>query len=259
MTTFIDAHCHLADARFDDNRQDVIARAREMDIHHFIQGGVNPADWKRQQELNDGSWILCFGLHPWHVAEKTFAECEADLGVLDTMIDQAAALGECGLDFSKKLPASSHGRQRQLFKEQLEMAKYHHKPLVLHIVQAHGAALEMLKSMSHSWRGIVHGFNGSTEVAQAYIDLGFSLSIGGSLTRQGHTKLKDAVSHIPLEQLVVESDAPDMAPTDWGQPQNEPASLWLTAKAIGYFHLMTARDVLIQSRRNLCRIFDLEL
>lgn len=259
MATFIDAHCHLADVRFDQNRQEVLDRAREMDIHHFIQGGVNPSDWRRQITLNDGSWLLCFGLHPYYVAEQSKEACEKDLEELESLLPQALALGECGLDYSNKTPTASYDLQRYVFEKQLHMAKAHDKPLILHVVRAHGKALNLLKSVSSSWRGIVHGFNGSVEVARAYMDLGFSLSIGGALTRKGHNKLKDAVSHIPLDQLVVESDAPDMAPTDWGHPLNEPASLWVNAKAIGYFHLMSAEDVLLQSRRNLCRIFDLEL
>ena len=257
--TFIDAHCHLADPRFEGKLDQVMAHARQLKIQHFIQGGVGPDDWQRQMQLADDSWLFSFGLHPWFVAKHSDAVCDDALSRLEPLLKHAVALGECGLDHGPKLAKDSYTRQSSCLERQLQMAKANDKPLVLHVVHAHGEVLKRLRANRNQWRGIVHGFAGSYEVARAYMDLGLTISVGGALTRQGYHKLKNAVSRIPKTHLVVESDAPDMAPTDWGHPINEPASLWLVAKAVAYFQQTKPRDVLIQSRQNLCRVFNLEL
>jgi len=257
--TYIDAHCHLADPCFDGKLDQVMAHARQVKIHHFIQGGVGPEDWQRQMQLADASWLFSFGLHPWFVAEHSDSACKQALSQLEPLLKQAIALGECGIDRGPKVSKASYPRQVTCFEDQLRMAKEHDKPLVLHVVRAHGEVLKRLRACKSQWRGIVHGFAGSYDVARAYMDLGLVISVGGALTRLGYHKLKSAVSRIPKTHLVVESDAPDMAPTDWGHPLNEPASLWLVAKAVAYFQQSNAKDVLDRSRQNLCRVFNLEL
>lgn len=255
---FIDAHCHLADPRFDGFRDSVLARAKAAGIAFFIQGGVGPDDWQRQRRLSDGSWFLSFGLHPWFVAQHDEAMCREALRLLPEYLPEGIGLGECGLDYGPNQPKASYQRQQSFFSQQLELAKQWDKPLILHAVRSHGEMLARIREVNRHWRGIVHGFTGSYEVAKAYLELGFSISVGGGITRKGYQKLKNAVSRIPMNRLVVESDAPDMAPTDWEHPLNEPSSLWLTAEAIGRYQNLPSQEVLSQSRRNLCRIFDLE-
>lgn len=256
---FIDAHCHLADPRFDGQREAVMERAKSKGIQYFLQGGIGPEDWDRQVQLNDGSWLVCFGLHPWFVNENDETTCETACAQLKLSLGDAVALGECGLDFGPRMAKESYSRQIYYLEQQLLLARNLNKPIVLHAVRCHGPMLRILKEHGGEWRGIVHGFSGSFEVAREFLALGLDISLGPALSRGGYQKVKDAVSRIPLERLVVESDAPDMAPTGWDLPLNEPSSLWQTANAIAAFHQTTAEDVLSQSRHNLCRTFELEI
>ena len=256
---FVDAHCHLADPRFDPIRDAVLERARAAEIGYFVQGGVGPEDWARQMRMASANWFLAFGLHPWFVADHDDAACEAALASLRDLLPRAVALGELGLDRGPRCDPASLPRQRHFFERQLVLARELDKPLVLHVVRAHGEVIAMLRRLGGTWRGLVHAFTGSLEIARDYLDLGLYLSIGGALTRPGYKKLKNAVSDIPLDRLVVESDAPDMAPHGFDRGLNEPCGLWPVAEALGERTNREAREVLRQSAVNLDRIFALEL
>ena len=212
---YADAHCHLADPRFDGTRADVLVRAGCAGVNFFMQGGVNPADWAKQIELADERWGLCFGLHPWYVNDTDEAACLQALAQLEEILPKAVALGEVGLDKGPRLQPLRLDFQQEIMHRQLRLAVKHDKPIVLHIVRAHGPALEILRSEASSWRGIVHGFTGAKEVADQYIKLGLAVSVGGALLSDGFGKLKNALPHIPPQHLCVESDAPDGKQTDF--------------------------------------------
>lgn len=256
---FADAHCHIADARYDSSRESLLQSARTAGIDTFIQGGVDPQDWQKQKQLAQQSGIYCsFGLHPWFVAQNDAQTCQDALDQLPEMLTEAVALGELGLDYLPRWDKASLPRQRDIFQAQLEIAKAQHKPLVLHIVQAHGDALDMLKQQQHPHGGIVHGFAGSYEIARQYLDLGLTLSIGTGILQKGYKKLKDAVARLPLERLVVESDAPDgnVPDTDW--PYNEPLAVLHVASRLAEIHNSNRDTVLAQSTQRVRQIFNLE-
>lgn len=255
---YIDAHCHLADPRFDHCREAVITRALQAGVGYFIQGGVGPEDWRRQCELQGRGILKSFGLHPWWVAERSEAECEGAMTLLEAMLPQAFALGELGLDFLPRFAPPSFTKQRRYFIRQLELAAKSAKPIVLHIVRAHGEAPDIIRKAG-VFKGIVHGFSGSWEVARQYLDLGLLISIGPGATREGYGKLKKAISRLPISQIIIESDAPDMAPAGFQHPLNEPASIHCTAEAVGALKGMSAEQVLERSRENLAAYFNLEL
>ncbi len=256
---FVDAHCHLADPRLDGQREALLARAHAARIGFFIQGGVDPGDWARQRELADKRWLACFGIHPWFVAQSTSEALEKALALLPRFLPEAFALGELGLDFHPRFSPDTHQTQIRYFGRQLEMALAWEKPLILHLVRSHGEALSLLKPLRGSGlRGLVHGFTGGYEVAREYLDLGLLISVGGALTRKGYRKLKQAVSRIPLEQLVIESDAPDMMPHGRSGPFNEPSFLWDTARAVAEIKGRSAETVLALARQNLGRHFGWE-
>lgn len=255
---YIDAHCHLADARFDGIRADVMSRARRKGVTRFLQGGVNPQDWARQSALADPSWLLSFGLHPYYVNYHDEASCALALSLLESQLADAVALGELGMDHGPRMNRDSFARQKYVFEQQLHMSQRHKKPLVLHLVGCHGLALTILKRIAPQWRGMVHGFSGSRQVAEAYQRLGLLLSVGGVVARPGYKKLKSALSHIPNQSLVVESDAPDRAPAAYQRSLNEPESIHQVAEAVAEIRGQTPALVLTQSAANLCRIFALE-
>lgn len=269
--TYIDAHCHLADPRFGDGLGKVLERSRAAGIGAWVQGGVDPEDWDRQlaiQKKYPDQIYTAFGLHPWWVAKASREEFEQALGQLADRFKQADGLGELGLDYGPRLGPSEKQKQwqRECFERQLELLQATPKPLILHIVRAHEDALKILqksasclpsKTGRFEREGLVHSFSGPHEIARKYLDLGLSLSISGGIARKGFETLKRAVSYIPLDRLLVETDSPDQPLTE---PQlNEPTALIEIARAIAVLRSQhggeSAERILEQSARNITRIF----
>lgn len=268
---WIDAHCHLADPRWVNELNAVLDRSRAAGVGRWLQGGVDPQDWKRQRELvarhPEEIWPS-FGLHPWWVRElsRSDSDIKAGLAELEAAIlrGEARALGETGLDFSGD-PALWEGaaktRQVAAFEAQLRLGRAHRLPIVLHVVRAHGVALAILEAGGRlAAGGLVHSFSGSFESARRYIELGLLISVGASVVRRkGFETLKRAVVRIPPDALVLESDAPDQPPEGWtertGSPWNEPASLREVAEAVGKLRGEPPEAVLDRSARNIERVF----
>lgn len=254
---FIDAHCHLADARFDGQRADVIARAVAVGVTHFVQGGVDPNDWNRQEAFADDRWLCAFGVHPWIVRTSNRKDVRDAVAALPARLSRAAAIGELGLDYTCTETPADRQFQRDILKQQLEIAHQVDKPVVLHVVGAHADAIGILRSAGLPIRGLVHGFTASLELAQCYLNLGLMISIGCGVLRPGFKKLKRALPHLPLESIVVESDAPnssEMGPTETTEPRIIRRVAARVADALG----TTAERVLTQSTANLIATFSLE-
>jgi TatD DNase family protein len=261
--SYVDAHCHLADPRIGNDVSRLIEEAGLKGITCFVQGGVSPEDWDRQLRLKEkfpGKIITSFGVHPWWVADHSTTEVEQALAILESRVSQADALGELGLDRSQKVPADSFEQQMTAFEFQLELANRLHKPIVLHVVRAHEEALSRLEKDSLSGQGLsglVHSFSASREIAKRYLDLGLTLSISGVVTRDGYETLKRAVSYIPQDRLVIETDAPDQSPRDWDRPFNEPVALFQVAQAIADLRGVESQTILEVSAENIRRMFSL--
>ncbi len=262
---FIDAHCHLADARFANSQLDqVIHRSKSQKIEGWVQGSASPLDWDLQLALQKrfGKGIItAFGLHPWWVASATERELEIELQNLENRIMDAQALGELGLD-GRKNPHTLE-IQKSAFISQLRIAKASGKPMILHIVGSHSDAIkELQKQAPFPKSGIVHSFSGSYEVARDYLALGFLISIGGAITKKGFKTLKSAISQLPPEKIVIETDAPDQTPCLPGisvSSLNEPANLIGIAQVIAGLANLEYEELLISSANNLERLFGVNL
>ncbi len=247
---WIDGHCHLADPRLHGELDRLLAESRQAGVCGWVQGGVDPADWERQLELR-ARWGVgiapVFGLHPWWVARATPAQLADGLALLDKALPQAAAAGEMGLD-----AYPTHGgnlpQQIEAFRSQLTLAARAGKPLVLHIVQAHERALEILtENGPYPHGGLVHAFNSTLETARNYLALGLSLSVGSGVLKPGYKALKAALPHLPSDQLVVETDSPDGAPG--------PHALVAVAEAVAALQNRRPEEVLESSTRRLKALF----
>lgn len=247
--SWIDAHCHLADPRFERDLAGVLARSKEANVNGWLQGGTHPEDWARQTELRltyGEGFLLSFGLHPWWAARYTDEEIENACARLERDGASAAAIGELGLDFLPRFKGTEE-RQKKAFGRQLEIGKRLAKPLVLHVVHAHEEALAMLRAAAPFPRGgLLHAFSGSTELAQRYLGLGFMVSFGGAALRSGK-----AIADLPAEAFTVETDAPDQLPKFLAGPLNEPRFLPAIAEKIGELRGEPTEKVLAASSRNL--------
>jgi TatD DNase family protein len=253
---YIDAHCHLADPKFSLDLEAVLDRSEKAGVGEWIQGGVGPEDWEAQKKisrLKKGLIHLAFGLHPWWVASQSEGNVISALKQLENELGKARCLGELGLDFLPQFKSKAQV-QKEVFRAQLILNEKFKKPLILHIVQAHSEAIHTLKEFRHQ-RGLVHAFSEGKEVLRQYLDLGFLISVGGAVTRKGYQKLKESLSFIPPERLVIETDAPDQTPEVAGFSKgirNEPCTLVPIAEAISQIRKDLSPEALLDSSsRNL--------
>jgi len=261
---YLDAHCHLADPRLDATRDQAIAHAVAGGVTGFLQGGVGPDDWKRQRALAAryvNQIFPVYGLHPWWVHDHSDASSNEALKLLETEYTDGVGLGELGLDFIPKR-ASSATRQTRVFTHQLRLAKKRDLPLVLHLVQAHDEALEIMKNIGVPTRGgIVHSFSGTAAHAKAYRALGLTISVGGPLTRKGFENLKATVVSMPWQEIAIESDSPDQPSESHRGGLNEPATIWEVAAVVAKLHGLGedgAKQVLESSSSRIARIYGIE-
>ncbi len=241
---YIDAHCHLSDPRLSADLDAAMERCRKRGIGAWVLGGLDPEDWARQEALKSRFPTIrtAFGLHPWWVAQADEAKVDAALEALEAALPRADAIGEMGLDALKpNLPL-----QEKAFEGQLERREDH--PMILHIVRAHAKALWLLNAHGpYGVGGLVHAYSSDLATAQKYIEMGFLISVGGGVLSKGYEALKDAIGGIPVESLVVETDAPDGA--------GDPSKLWEVAEAVGKLQDRPAKAVLETSAENLKGLF----
>jgi TatD DNase family protein len=234
-----------------------------------VQGGTYPEDWERQKELarQIGPAIIpVFGAHPWWVSGWSDEEIDRVLEKLESELSWTEApkgVGELGLDkhpgHVKAGDESVSLRQERAFTKQLELARAFRKPVVLHIVSAHAEALAILEKFGpFPPGGLVHSFSSSPEVARSYLDLGLTISLGGSVTRRGSQSLRKAIECVPPDRLVVETDCPDQLPELPGLKKgqmNEPVNLLGIAEVVAGIRGEDRDELLFRSAGNLKRIF----
>lgn len=260
---YIDAHSHWTDQRLGQDEatlRENLKICADKGIEFFLQGGVDPEEWQRQlnlKKLFPQNFGLCIGLHPYYVSDNSVDDCELALDQLSQLLPEALALGETGLDFRPHIMKNAEILQIEMFENQIELAKVFDKPLVLHIVQAHQKALQIFDWWGAPDRkGFVHAFNGSYETAKEYIDRGFLISVGGAVTFEKNHKLQDCVRKMGMENLLVESDAPDQAPSGWAG-LNQSNSIYQVAESIARIKNTDVFNVLEASSNNFKRVFSL--
>ena len=243
MSFWIDTHCHLDASEFASDVQAVRARARAAGVAHCVLPAVCATNFDRVRELaHETGDSYALGIHPMYVAQAQ----ESDLATLDEALHQyradtqLVAVGEIGLDFFVPELSVSPLRERQqyFYTEQLKLARRHDLPVLLHVRRSVDQVLKGLRAQASdkAWRGIAHAFNGSEQQAQAFIALGLKLGFGGALTYERALQLRRLAASLPLESIVLETDAPDMPP-HWlyrsaaeradglAQARNEPCEL----------------------------------
>lgn len=218
----IDSHCHLDLPVFDADRAQVLANARRLGVTGIVVPGIQAAGWPGLLALCAAQPDLypALGLHPVLLQRHQ----AADLAELERRLaaDRPLAVGEIGLDFF--LPELDSRAQQQLFEAQLTLARDAGLPVLLHIRKAHDQVLAALRRIPVVG-GIAHAFNGSLQQAERFIDLGFRLGFGGMLTFERSTRLRRLARELPLEALVLETDAPDMTVAAHRGQRNSPEYL----------------------------------
>ncbi|MGE4540429.1 MAG: TatD family hydrolase [Bacteroidales bacterium] len=227
---FIDTHTHLYLEDFDHDRQEMIKRAISRGIHRFLLPNIDQDSVKPLLQLCEDFPANCFpmiGLHPTSVKEDWQKQLSHFKEQLKYHPETFIAIGEIGLDFY--WDKSFATQQLEALRMQFDWAKQMQKPVAIHTREAFPEMLtEIQKAQNGSLKGVLHCFTGTLEEAKKSVDLGFYLGIGGVLTYK-KSSLPEIVKHLPVERLILETDAPFLPPVPYRGKRNESAYLFETA------------------------------
>ncbi len=242
MPVWIDTHCHLDAPEFARDVSAVCQRSARSGVAHCVIPAIEVANFKAVRELAHAhGYSYGLGIHPLCTPRAQ----DADLARLDAALSEhrgdprLVAVGEIGLDFF--VPGLDVGQQEFFYRSQLQLAQRHRLPVLLHVRRSADRLLKHLRQIPVG--GIAHAFNGSRQQADEFIKLGFKLGFGGAVTYDRALQLRHLAASLPLEALVLETDAPDIPP-HWlyttaaqraaGQTQgrNEPAELPRIAQTV---------------------------
>lgn len=268
MAQIIDTHSHLHGKEFHADIQEVVQRAEDAGAAQMALVGVDPDDTERAIALAarfPGRFFVVAGLHPhesskWNAATRQRIEeqVRANASVIK-------AVGEMGLDYHYDF--APREIQREAFIGQMEIAREAGLPIVIHCREAYDECMAMLRDFYGGGdsalsdggpRGVLHCYFGSLEQAHEAVELGFMLGIGGSCTFKNAAEVHRVVTEIPLENLVLETDAPYMAPIPYRGKRNEPAYLVQVAERIGHLKQTAREDVIRATETNARRLYRLE-
>lgn len=252
MLPLIDSHCHLDFADFDDDRHTIIGYCQALGLTHIIVPAVTCQYWPRLLAVCRQSPLLHFalGCHPMFMDQHP----DDALTQLDFAIQQykPVAVGEIGLDFY--LPGHHKEAQLALFEGQLKLAEKYQLPVILHVRKAHDDVLKLLRQIPLKG-GIVHAFSGSMQQAQQYQALGFLVGIGGALTYPRAQRLQGIFRQLPLSQIALETDAPDMPFCGHQGERNSPQYIPLVAEKLAELRGDTIADIASQTSANVRALF----
>ncbi|MFZ5899278.1 MAG: TatD family hydrolase [Bacillota bacterium] len=251
---FVDTHCHLDDKSFAEDLEGVISRARQAGVTRLVTIGSDVASSRKAVRIAErytGIWAAV-GVHPHDAAR-------AGKGYLDDIRALAAhpkvvAVGEIGLDYH--YDHSPRNVQQEVFRTQLLLARELGLPVVVHSREAEEHTLAVLKEAPGP--GVMHCFTGNWAWAEVFLDLGCYISISGVVTFAKSRDIKAVAERIPAERLLLETDAPYLAPVPRRGRRNEPAFLTHTAAAVAELRRMTAEELAALTTANALRFFGIE-
>ncbi len=255
---FIDSHCHLDFTCFDDCRNQVISDAQAAGVHYFVIPGVSSSRWQKQISVSNTSarYFVALGIHPFFLYEYN----SGDLEKLDSLLSSkpgVLAVGECGIDCS--LNASQWDLQIDVFTKQVLLAKKYKKPLIIHHRKSIDLILKILRQQQFTYGGVFHAFSGSKQQAEAIINLGFKLGIGGIITYSRGQKTRAAIAQVSLNSLVLETDSPDMPISGQQGKINEPSNIAAIFQALVALRQESEDDIRQACFENTLTLFNLPM
>lgn len=250
----VDSHCHLDAAEFDRDRDHVVARARAAGVARQIVPAIGAAGWPKLRDLCVGADGLfpAYGLHPMFLYDHE-PEHLARLGEWIER-ERPVAVGECGLDYFAE--GLDRDAQQRYFDGQLALAREHDLPVIVHARRAVDAVIASIRCFD-GLRGVVHSWSGSRQQAGQLWDMGFMLGVGGPATYERAQRLRRLVADMPLECLLLETDAPDQPDSDIRGQRNEPARLRVVCETIARLRGVTPEQVATATTANAERLFGL--
>jgi TatD DNase family protein len=254
MHPLVDTHCHLDVPEFDADRDQVLARARAAGVTRQIVPAIEAATWPALREacaMDDGLFPA-YGLHPLLIGSHR----QAHLRELRDWIERErpVAIGECGLDYY--IEGLDPTLQGTYFDGQLRLAREYDLPVVVHARRAVDAVMAAIKRVGQL-RGVIHSYAGSEEQARQLADLGFLVGIGGPVTYERANRVRRVAANVPLDTLLLETDAPDQPDSDHRGERNEPARITRVLEVIAELRGEDPGVIAQATTRNAERLFGL--
>lgn len=249
---WIDTHCHLDAAEFDTDRDAVVERAKAAGVRQIVIPAVDACNLERVRELaHEHDFTYALGIHPLCVMGAKAGELDRVAEALERHRDdeRLVAVGEIGLDYF--VEGIDEATQTRFYVEQLKLAKRVGLPVLLHVRRSADKLLAGLRRVEFPHGGIAHAFNGSAQQAQSFVDLGFKLGFGGTLTFERSLQIRRIAASVPDHVPVLETDAPDIPPhwlyktveareAEPGQARNESSELPRIADSLAALRGWTA-------------------
>lgn len=250
-----DTHAHYDDTQFDSDREELLASMPELGVATIVNVSSTLESCEKCVALAEKYPYVyaAVGIHPDEVGalnEETFAGMEALLGH-----DKVVAVGEIGLDYY--WDHESHEVQEKWFVRQLELARRHNLPIIIHSREAAADTMEIMKVHGQGLEGVIHCYSYSKEQAEEYVKMGFYIGIGGVVTFKNAKKLKEVAEVIPLERIVLETDCPYLAPEPFRGKRNQSSYIQYVAEKIAELKGLTAEEVLAVTEANAKRMYHL--
>ena len=245
----VDSHCHLDAAEFDADRDQIIEDARKAGVERIVVPAIERGNFDAVLALSRrySCCIPALGIHPLY----TERACPEDLDVLREKLSESrpAAIGEIGLDYF----VENLDRDKQAFYyiEQLKLAREFDLPVLLHVRRSVDQILKHLRRIEVRG-GIAHAFNGSRQQAEIFIGMGFKLGFGGAMTWPRALHLRELAATLPLDSIVLETDAPDIPPEWIGRDgRNNPAQLPRIAQVLAGLRNIDVDEIITKTTRNM--------
>ena len=252
----IDSHAHLDMEAFAKDRDQVIDRALSIDVRHIITVGIDIRSSISAVKLTKSypSVFASVGIHP-HNADNTDKNDLKQIKLIAAQ-EKVVAIGEIGLDFYRNL--SSKRKQIEIFKQQLDIAISLDLPVIIHDREAHEETLKILSSFNGTEsKGVIHCFSGDYNLAKTFIHMGYYISIPGTVTFKDASQVQDVAVRVPLNRMLLETDAPFLSPVPCRGKRNEPCLVIHTAQKIAELREISSEEVGRQTSKNTCRLFNI--
>lgn len=260
MTALIDSHCHLDAAEFDRDRDDVIARAKSCGVGRQVVPATHADGWVKLREVcsDDDGLHPAYGLHPMYLSEHRHEHLAALRAWIER--ERPVAVGECGLDYY--VDGLDPEAQQTYFDGQLRLAREFGLPVIVHARRAVDAVIAAIRRVGgpgpgETLHGVVHSYAGSGEQARQLWKLGFLIGLGGPVTYARANRLRRLAATMPIEYLLLETDAPDQPDSGIRGERNEPARLAVVCETIAGLRGIPADELASETSRNAARLFKL--
>jgi TatD DNase family protein len=251
----IDTHAHLDSTKFDNDREEVIFRAQQAGIDTIVNIGFNRETILSTMALAE-KYDFIYAAVGWHPTDALDMKLEEDLAWIEQLCShpKVVAIGEIGLDYY--WDTSPKEIQQTVFREQIRLARRLNKPIVIHNRDAHQDIIQLLtEEKASEVGGIMHCFSGSWETAQQCLDLNFHISFGGPVTFKNARVPKEVLERVPLDRLLLETDAPYLTPHPYRGQRNESAYVRLVAETAAEIKGLSLEEISKITSENARRCF----